>query len=213
VALRAPGRPEVVVPGARAPSLDGIYLAHADANGIRIIDWRTHKEVRRLAGPVSAPALDWPLVAFRREAPSARRLILRNLLNGTERLIATTKKSTDLGRPALRNGWIAWHTASRAESRIVLYRISNRSRRIMERTTIGRLANPSLHPPRLLWVDERSGFARLELGYTNRTSIRLLDRIRSRRTSFWTTALGYRVAYATRWSLRTRGATVFRLRY
>jgi hypothetical protein len=213
VVLRTPGKPEVVVPGARAPSLDGIYLAHTDANGIRIIDWRTQTEVRRLPGPVSAPALDWPLVAFRREGPGSRRLVLRNLLNDAERLIATTKKSTDLGRPSLRNGWIAWHTASRTESRIVLYRISNRSRRIVERTKIGRLANPSLHPPRLLWVDERSGSARLELGFMNRKKVRLLARIRSRSTSFWTTALGYRVAYATRWSLRTRGATVFRIRY
>jgi hypothetical protein len=213
VLLRAPGKPDVAVPGAWAPSLDGIYLAYTDANGIRIVDWRTQTEVRRVPGAVSAPALDWPFVVFRREGPRARRLVLRDLRNGRERLIATTKRSTDLGRPSLRKGWIAWHTATRSESRIVLYRISNRSRRIVERTKIGRLANPSLHPPRLLWVHERSGSAALELGYTTRKGFRLLSRIRSRGTSFWTTALGYRVAYVTRWSLRTRSATVFRLRY
>jgi hypothetical protein len=204
---------EYPYPDASAPSLDGELLAYVDADGIRIVRWETGEEVRRLRTNATAVALDWPLVAFRREDPTRRRLILRNLVSGSLWVISTALPATDLGRPSLKQGNLAWHAANRGGSRINLLNVSNRRRRTIARTAIGLLLNPAVNGKRIVWADERSGSATIRMRYLASGSTRTIARLRSRDLGFWSTALSSNRVFATRWSLRTRAATIYSFGY
>jgi hypothetical protein len=207
-----PSHPIVYV-RARTPSLDGGLLAYRDARGIRIVRWqRPRRIVRRVNGQVSMPALDWPFLAFRWHKAGRRHLMLRNLRTGFQRRIASYR-SVDLGRPSLRSGRLAWHVASRNGSTIYLQRLSTRKRWRIASSRVNRLSNPSLSHWRILWVQESSGEARLQLRSISGGRSRTIAMVPNRRLSYWTTALGPGTAYWTRWSLATRGARIYKLRY
>jgi hypothetical protein len=200
-------------PNASAPSLDGELLAYIDGEGIRIIRWQTGEEVRRLRTNATAVALDWPLVAFRREDPTRRRLILRNLVKGSLSVVSTVMPATDIGRPSLKQGNLAWHVANRSGSRINLLNLSSRRRRTIARTAIGLLRSPAVNRNRIVWADERAGSAAIRMRYLASGSTRTVARLSSRDLGFWSTALSSARVYATRWSRQTRSATIYAFRY
>jgi hypothetical protein len=203
-----PGGGDIVYPDASSPSIDGGRMAYADADGIRIVRWRTGEEIGRIRGAVSRPSLDWPLIAFRRDDSSARRLIVRNLEEGTSRVMATVRRPNDLGRPALRRGRVAWHVAGRRQSSVMLMKLSTRRRTVVARSRIALLRYPSVSWTRILWTEERSGRALLRWRKISGGRVRTFGRMRGRNVAYWTTALSRRTAYATRWSLRTGTARV-----
>jgi hypothetical protein len=207
------GSSDYSFPQASSPSLDGELLAYIDADGIRIVRWQTGEEVRRLRTNATAVALDWPLVAFRREDARRRRLILRNLDNGSRSAISRTLLATDLGRPSLGEGKLAWHVSNRNGSRISLLYPATGRRRTIARTKIGLLLNPAVHGRRIVWVSQRSGSARIKMRYLASGSTRTIARLTSRDLGFWSTALVRHRVYATRWSLRTRAATIYSFGY
>ncbi len=95
--------------------------AYADAAGIRVVRWTTGEQVARLDGPYDAPAIEWPLVAFRVQDPSgAEFLEVADLTTGERRGIAGARPNADLGRPALRGGLIAWHLSTGRRSQVRL---------------------------------------------------------------------------------------------
>jgi hypothetical protein len=220
VLIRPPRGADIVLGGASAPSLDRGLLAYVDTAGIRVVRWRTCgggtascDQVARIRGNVSVPSLNWPLIAFRAESKRTRRLALRNLKTGSTWFFRRANRPTDLGRPSVRAGRIAWHTAHRKGSYITLMTLSNRRRRIMVRSDVALVRNPALTHTRMLYTVERSGRARVRLmGLSSRRG-RTLARIRSRDLGYWTTALDGRGAYVTRWSLRNRTAHVHRYGY
>jgi hypothetical protein len=196
-----------------SPSLDGDFVAFRYAGGIRVVRWRApRREVARILGRVSMPALDWPLLAFRRASPGKRELIVRNLRTGASRRIASYG-FIYLGRPSLRSGRLAWHVTRRKGSTIYVERLATGRRRTIASSRIKRLTSPSLNRWRILWVEESSGEARLRLQRISGGPARTIGTLRSRRVSYWTTALGRGIAYWTRWSLGTGGARVYKLRY
>jgi hypothetical protein len=206
------GSPDEVFAGASEPSLDGRYLAFLDSARISVVDWATGDEVARVDNPnASHPALDWPLVAFVRRDTSYRRLVVRNLQTGAVKIHATVKPSSDLGRPSLRGGRLAWHVASRKESRIMLKVLASGAKRIVARSRIGLLQNPTLHGSRIAWVDGRSGASHLRLGWVRAgRSRRTVETMRTRARAYWTTSLAPGAVYSTRWVLATGAASVFR---
>jgi hypothetical protein len=202
------GAEEVVIADAREPALSGELLAYRDATGIAVVRWQTGEQVAHVDGAVSLPALDWPRIAFVRDGGARRRLVLRNLATGGRTIVATVVEPTDLGRPSLRNGRLAWHVANRAGSRVVLLNLSTGRRRIVARSKVFLVSHPALHRRRIVWVEQRSGVSRLRLGWTWGGRARTLTSIQSRDVGFWTTALTPERAYMTRWSLLTRVATL-----
>jgi hypothetical protein len=212
VVARASGV-DYAFPGASAPALDGQLLAYVDAEGIRIVRWQTGEEVRRLRTRATAVALDWPLVVFRREDRDRRRLIRLNLETRSSSVVASVRLTTDLGRPSLRRGRIAWHVATRRGSRIKLLTLSSGDRRTIARSKIALLRNPSLSWWRVVWTEQRPAVSTLRLRSLSGNSVRTIARIRSRDLGFWSTALARGTAYATRWSLRTRSAQIYSFGY
>lgn len=98
-----------VFPGGRLPSLYGSRLAYETTDGIRLVDWRTGKMIRRIVGPVVRPTIHRQWLAYvRRSALSNRLQVLQTQL-GTVRTIARTSPDTDLGRPSVSGKVIAWH--------------------------------------------------------------------------------------------------------
>ena len=202
-----------VYPDAAAPAIDGDLLAYVDEAGIQIVRWKTRQLVQTIRANATAVALQWPLVAFRREDPTRRRLILRNLSTGRIRLVATVMPATDLGRPSLKNGRLVWHVASRAGSRVNLLTLSSGARRVLARTDIGLLRNPSVYRTRVAWVDERAGVAAIKVRSVSGGRVRIVARLRSRDLGYWSTAMATNRIYATRWSLKTRTATIYSFGY
>jgi hypothetical protein len=209
VVVRPPGGPDIVYTGSE-PTLDGEYLAYRNEDGIRIVRWEGGDHVAQVTGNVSLPALDWPLLAFVRRDPTRKRLVVRNLQSGSVRLYASTMLSVDLGRPSLRHGKLAWHVVTRSSSRIRILTLSTGRRRTVASSKVNLLCNPAVFRSRILWVEARSGLSRVRLGSAGGGRVRTIGRVRSRDLQYWTTAIGYRVAYATRWAMSTGAASVYR---
>jgi hypothetical protein len=159
----------------------------------------------------SHPALDWPLVAFVRRDVSYKRLVVRDLLTGAVKIHATLKPSFELGRPSLAGGRLAWHFASRTESRVMLKILSSDAKRVVARSRIGLLQNPTLHGSRIAWVDGRSGASHLRLGWVRAGRARsTVETMRTRVRAYWTTSLAPGAVYSTRWTLSSGASSVFR---
>ncbi len=198
----------------RSPSLNGDVLAYADSRGVRLVRWRSGEEIARIRGAASRPALDWPLVVYRRDYDDGtKRLVLRNLETGTRRRLAAAGVKADIGRPAIGGGRIAVHVAGPRGSRIAVYSLATRRWRVVARTRIALLAYPSLTKTRVAWIEQRSGSAYVRLRRFGRAGTRILATSRRRDRLFWTTALAGRSAYFTRWNTDTQGAAIYRARF
>jgi hypothetical protein len=198
---------------ARSPSLDGDLLAYVDDQGVRIVRWRTGEEVQHVDADATAVALRWPRLVIRREDPARRRLVLLNLKTGVTSVLAVVMPTTDLGRPSFRDGRLVWHVATRNVSRINLLNVFTGRRWTLARSKIALLRNPSVYRTLVVWADQRSGLATIRLRHTWGGAVRTIAHIRSRDIGFWSTALSANRVYATRWSLRTRSATIYSFRY
>jgi hypothetical protein len=198
-------------PEAESPSLDGELLAYQNAAGIRIVRWATGEEVARVDGATSKPALDWPWLAYRREVPDRTLLELKDLTTGEVRRLGSVPGGDDLGRPSIAAGRVAWHAAGSRGSRILLYKIANGDKQVVMSTTIALLSNPSLSSTRILWIKQRQGISSAYVRKLRRTRIRLLARVSSQRTFYWTTDLYGLTAYVTRWTVAGGVARIRRI--
>jgi hypothetical protein len=208
VIVRPAAGGDAVFPDASQPALSGQYLAYVDDQGIRVVRWPDGTDVARVTGPVSRPALDWPNLAYVRREGGYWRLVVRNLVSGQRKLPARTRANVDLGRPSLRDGRLAWHVVSRTESKIFVRTLASQERRIIARTKIGRLGNPSLNRTRIVWVDARSGVTYLRQGRIGSSNKRVLAQVRNRATSYWTTSISAGATYFTRWTVATGAAEI-----
>src|SRR5262245_21311473 len=182
--------PDVRYDNASEPALSDEYLAYVDAQGIRVVLWGAGNEVARIPeGNASYPALDWPNLAYVTRGSNGRRLIVRNLVNGQTKRPVRVPLNVDLGRPSLRQGRIACHRVPRRQSRIVVLTLATGARRTIARTEIGRLTNPSLNQGAVIWVDARSGVTYLRKASLTSKRRRILERLRGRSASYWTTSL------------------------
>jgi hypothetical protein len=216
VIVEPAGETPVAVPGGAAPSVDGDLLAYDDAQGIKVINWRTGALVARIDGLVSRPALDWPLLAFVRQDSTYKRLIVVDYTNPsapTERRIMRVPAATDLGRPALAGGRIAWHRVGVGGSRVFLQSLATGRRWVIAQSAIAVLANPALTSRRILWVQQYSRSCSLMTRRLDSRTVRRIYRTTSKSRLLWTTALTGRTAYVTRWSLWTRASTLVRVNF
>ena len=198
-------------PEAESPSLDGELLAYQNAAGIRIVRWATGEEVARVDGATSKPALDWPWLAYRRKVPDRTLLELKDLTTGEVRRLGSVPGGADLGRPSIAAGRVAWHAAGSRGSRILLYEIANGDKQVVMATTIALLSNPSLSSTRILWIKQRQGISSAYVRKLRRTQIRLVARVSSQRTFYWTTDLYGLTAYVTRWTVAGGVARIRRI--
>lgn len=214
VLVRPALSPEVRFPGGRSPSLDGDLLAYADDAGLRIVRWRTGEEVARIPGALTKPALDYPLVAYVRREAGGKRLELRNVVSGAVRVVAKVGRTVDLGRPALRGGLIAWHVAAGRRSQIRLGRANgSRPSVVVASSVTGLQVNPSLAYGHILWVEQAGAISALHLRRIGGGHVRTLTTLRGPNRILWTTALGLRTAYATRWNPVNGRSEIIRRRW
>ena len=207
------GSPDEVFSDVSQPSLDGQYLAVNDGAGISVVEWTNGDEVARVDNPnASRPALDWPLVAFVVRDGGFKRLVVRNLQTGGSKIHVAVKATFQLGRPSLSGGRLAWHVASRKHSAIVLKVLSSGAKRVVARTRIGLLQNPTVRSSRIAWVDTRSGASHLRLGRVLGGPRTTVETMRTRARGYWTTSLAPGAVYWTRWTLATGASAVYRTR-
>ena len=205
------GSPDEVFSDVSQPSLDGQYLAVNDGAGIGVVNWTNGNEVARVDNPnASRPALDWPLVAFVVRDGGFKRLVVRNLQTGGSKIHVSVQASLQLGRPSLSGGRLAWHVASRKQSMIVLKVLSSGAKRVVARSRIGLLQNPTVLSSHIAWVDSRSGASHLRLRRVRGGPRTTVEAMRTRARAYWTTSLAPGAVYSTRWTLATGAAAIYR---
>ena len=204
--FRAPGR---------TPSLDGPLLAYDDGTGIRIVNWQDPSVPPRLIpGPHSKPALEAPWVAYRSDLPDGRiRLRLRNLNTGAVLTLSRALPGSDVGRPSIEAGRVAWHKADARGSRVVTYRIATATATVLARSRRWLHGHPALSATRVVWVEQRSGVSYVRLRRFGSTTTATLAKLTGRNRFFWTTALRGRTAHVTRWELSTGAAVIYSVRF
>ena len=201
VIVRPPTLPAVRVAGGHSPALDGDLLAYADAAGLRVVRWRTGEEVARLDGALSKPAIEYPLVAYVRALRAGQRLELRNVVSGAIRVVAQAGRGVDLGRPSLQGGLIAWHVAAGRRSQIRLGPANgSRPSTVVASSVTGLTVNPSLARGHIAWVEQAGAISALRLRRIGGGATRTLTTLRGPNRILWSTALGPRTAYVTRWN-------------
>jgi len=206
------GKTTVQFPG-QEPALDGDLLAYRSGGGVRVVRWRTDEEIAFVDG-ATRPALRWPWLAYNHErSDGGSDILLRNLAKGGGRRIARGGPRSDLGRPAIGKGRVAWQAVRPEGSRIGLESIATGRRSIAARTKIGLLAHPALSGGRLLWVDQRNGGSKLKIRVLAGGSARVLAKTESPGRVFWTTALAGHTAFLTRWYSGRRVARIESLRF
>ncbi|MGH3059231.1 MAG: hypothetical protein ACRDPP_13480, partial [Gaiellaceae bacterium] len=213
VVVRSPGRPEIVYQNASQPALHGKYLAYVDGAGVRIVRWLDGTEVGRISTQAaSRPALEWPLLAFVRRDSGYKRIVVRNLVKGGQKVHVSVKARVQLGRPSLRSGRLAWHTVTRTQSSVIWKPLKG-TKRVVARSKVALVSNPSLYRSRIVWTEERSGVSYVRLGWVGAGQRRSLERMRTRVRAYWTTTLGSGRAYWTRWTLGSGAAAIYRGTY
>jgi hypothetical protein len=216
VLLQPDGETPIAVPGGAAPSVDGDFLAYSDAQGVKVIDWRTGDLVARVDGEVAKPALDWPLLAFVRTDSTYKRLVVADYTDPsspTEREITHVYRVNDLGRPSLAAGRIAWHRVTAGSSTIYAQALATGRRTVIARSSVAVLANPSITRTRIIWVTQGSRSCGLRMRRWDSRAERKIYGTSGSARLLWTTALTGRTAYVTRWSLSTRSSTLVRVNF
>ena len=166
VAWHVAGQPGVIVQNGQPSSAGGSHPALGGGRlaviGVNVI------QVRQTSGPpfaatIPAPGADavavsaeW--VAWRARDADGDTIFAVALGGGQPRQIA---KSTELGRPAIEGGRLAYHVPGRTGSRIVIADLATGKRTTVRRERHALLTNPSLAGGRLLYV--RSVYTRQEL--------------------------------------------------
>jgi hypothetical protein len=206
----------IAVSRAAAPAVDGRFLAYDDAQGVKVIDWRTGDPVAHVDGQVAKPALDWPLLAFVRTDSTYKRLVVADYTNPASpvvRVIARIYAVNDLGRPSLAGGRIAWHKVTATSSRIYAQVLSSGRRSMIARSSVFVFANPSITSTRIVWVRQNSRSCVLLMRRWAGRAVKRIYRTTGTTSLLWTTALTGRTAYVTRWSLSTRASTLVRVNF
>ena len=213
VQVEPAGGPPVGFAGGRSPSLSADLLAYADPAGIRVVRWTTGEQIARIDGPYDAPALDWPLLAYRVQDPSgAERIDLADLATGERRPVTGALPSADLGRPALRDGLIAWHVATGHVSQVRLRPVNPGPRRskLIARSRTGLVVNPSIALGRILWVEQRGRISYLRLRRISTARSARWPPCAARASSSGPPPSATPPAYATRWNPLSARARVIR---
>src|SRR4051794_19747025 len=205
--------PSVEVSPADSPYLDQDLVAYVDGSGITILNWRTNHTVDRVAGNLSDPALDYPLLAYRKTESGRKRLILVDLSapgGVQERTIASVPVADDIGRPSLRGGWLAWHRIKKHETVVTAMNLQTGNRRTIRRTHIWQESNPSVSATRIVWVEQKPTGSYLKMRRFSSGRTKTLMHVEGRKTFLWTTGLSGRTAYATRFTPSTGKSVVLR---
>jgi hypothetical protein len=208
VIVRAPGRPDVRVPGSRSPALDFDLLAYTDATGINVIRWTTAEQIARVPGAIDQAAIDWPRIAYVRRTGSGERLEMLNLVTGRRVTLSRAGPLVDIGRPALRDGYVAWHRASGQRSELRVRRVRGGRSIVVSASRSGLIVNPALSSGRVLWVEQFGQTSYLRLRRVRGGKVRTLATLRGSSSILWTTALGPHTAFVTRWNPTTGRARV-----
>ena len=202
------GAVPIVFPGGHTPSIFGGHLAYVDAAGIRVVDWRTQREVFRLTGPVDKPSLSGTRLAYVRSVGARKRLIVRESVTGRSRVIASVGAGVDLGRPSLVGRRIAWHEAAGQSNRVFLRSLTTGATQLI--ASGGRSVanvNPVMTTRYIAWtqsVGERSVVLLRRIG--SRRRIRTIARVIGPRYLAGTMSIAPGRLFLTRWTTRTNTA-------
>jgi hypothetical protein len=211
------------LPG-RQPALGESLLAVRAGETVRVLRAADLSPVLELPLPdVSALAVSDRWLVYRASRPGGDRLAARPLADPTqERTLAELRAPAQLGRPALAGSAVVYHVADRSSSRIVEADLVTGRTRVLRRSRLDQLSNPTALDGALLYVRQTNLEQRLQLGPRRpggRDGTLLRAPATARRDDgfepghspvtrtpratppasrlFWTTALGPRFAYVS----------------
>ena len=181
------------------PAIGGGYVALLDGPKVVLLDRSSLEERDRIElAPADAVAVGAGWLAIRTRVEGRDRIQVRPIdadgSIGEARVVAAAGPPAQLSRPSLGGDRVAYSVAKHSRSRLVVYRIPTRKRRIVLGSVRHGLYNPALRGEKMLYV--RSTRRRDEL--------RLRDlggggdrRLRAGKSRLWSTALTGKRAYVT----------------
>jgi hypothetical protein len=200
-------------------------LAFRVGAAIRVLRARDLTPVAEIEVPdATALAVSDAWLVYRARGPrGGDRIVARPLAEPqTERVLADVAAPAQLGRPAIASSAVVFHVAERRSSRIVEVDLVTGQRRVLRRSILDQLTNPSVEGGALLYVRQSNLRQVVQVGPRrpggrDRTLMRLpaaavrddgferghsqvtlTPRARPRSTRlFWTTALGPRFGYVS----------------
>jgi hypothetical protein len=142
------------LPG-RNPALGGSLLAWRDERTIRVVrraTWESLANFTVRGADALAVSNRWVVYRLRR-AGAGDRIAVRPLGRaGRERTVVSVKPPAQIGRPAIDGDRVVFHVAGLRVSELVEADLRTGRRRVLRRSTLDQLTNPSLLGSALLYV-------------------------------------------------------------
>ncbi len=154
VDIAPPGEARITIPDVREPSISGDRVVVVTPTGLDVRNWRTGEVVVQFAGRLVHPVLSDSRLAYVELLPDGSRLVLRDLVIGTERTLTRVGRGVDIGRPTMSGVLVVWHQASGLDSRILQRRVDGGPVTAV-RTTRRRwqVTSPALAGGVLVWIE------------------------------------------------------------
>jgi hypothetical protein len=155
-----PGR--LMTIGGTDPALGGRYLAWIDGSTVHVVDVQTLQPVLGLTVPgVDEIAVSDRWLVYRAQ----HRLVAHSLVTaGLERTVAAVRPAVDLGRPAVSGDVVVYASATTRSTAIYADDLAGGGRRVLRRSDLVQLSNPSILGRRLLYIRTTNLDQRLMLG-------------------------------------------------
>ena len=135
-----------------APDLDGTQVVVDTGPEFEIVDTSTMSVVRTLPLVGTQPALSGTWLVFRRGVSSGRQIVLYDLTNDTEKVIAQTPYAVDLGAPDISYPRVAYHRTGSERSSVIVYRIDTGSSVRLRTTVRYAYSSPSINGSIVVYV-------------------------------------------------------------
>lgn len=208
VEVRARTGERYIFPGGRWPAIYRGRLAYVDAAGIRVVNWKTGQQVRRLRGRFTKPALYYAWLGFIQESPYANRLRVLHLGTGRVRNLYRTSRYTEIGRPSIAGNTIAWHVTDGGGHAIFKRNIlRSRSVVFLQRVRRYLVRDPVLGWGRTAWIDNDAEVSSIWVRNSSGRS-KIVATTFGPRYLYTDMTIGKKRILATRWNLLTGQATI-----
>jgi hypothetical protein len=134
------------------PDLDGTRVVVDTGPAFEIIDTDTMSMLRTLPLVGNQPALSGNWLVYRRNAKAGRQIVLYDISTDTEKVIAQTLYTVDLGAPDVSYPRVTYHRTGSTRSSVVLYRIDTGHRERLRSSVRYAYSNPSVDGSTVLYV-------------------------------------------------------------
>jgi hypothetical protein len=134
------------------PDVDGTQAVVDTGPDFEIVDLTTMNVLQTLTLPGRDPALSGSWLVYRRVKDGRRQIVLYDLSDATSKVIAHSKRRTDLGAPDISYPRVVYHRTGASRSSIAVYRIDRGTTKLVRSTVRYSYFGPSIDATTVVYV-------------------------------------------------------------